>query len=191
MDLPSYFLEVWLLITIDLGVLEYYDSSENRFITETGGVVRFEYSLKVMYEWEGKWKKSFLKRDFTDEELLDFYKRMALDDFDDKFLTYDVIEMLRNYINDNQTATVFASSTETSSSKSNSGKLYTAEELYANMIMAGIPLEFENRNLNRLLTILRIISIKNEPPKKMAKADILKQNASLNEQRKAMYNTKG
>ena len=48
------------MIELDLGVLEYYDEEHNEFHYEHGGTVRFEYSLKVMYDWEAKWKKPFL-----------------------------------------------------------------------------------------------------------------------------------
>lgn len=177
------------MITIDLGSIEEYDADLNEFIYHAGGIVRFEYSLKVVYEWEGKWKKPFLKGESTDEELMDFYKRMALDPFDIRFLTNDLIRTLNEYISNTNTATIFTSHSQ--DGVSGKSKIYTSEEIYANMIAAGIPLEFENRNLNRLLTTLKIISIRNEPPKKMAKQDILKQNSSLNEQRKAMLKTKG
>lgn len=98
---------------------------------------------------------------------------------------------LRDYINDSSTATVFTSRDETKASPNNKGKFHTAEEIYAIMVQANVPIEWEKRNLNRLLVMLRIISLNNEPPKKMNKRDVLRQNASLNEQRKAMLKTKG
>lgn len=191
MNLTYYFsfLEVCDMITIDLGSVEEYDDALNEFVYHDGGIVRFEYSLKAVYEWEGKWKKAFLKGEATDDELIDFYKHMALDPFDTRFLTNDVINALNKYISNPNTATTFA--THGQDGVSGKSKIYTSEEIYANMIVAGVPLEFESRNLNRLLTTLKIISLRNEPPKKMAKQDILKQNTSLNEQRKAMLKTKG
>lgn len=181
------------MITLDLGTIEYFDSSSNQFIIKEGGVVRFEYSLKVLYEWEGKWKKPFLKGERTEEELLDFYMMMALDPVDREFMTYDVMAVLSKYIGDSNTATTFTTiqDRQNSNNSSKKGKHYTAEELYALMFSANIPLEFENRNLNRLMVILRIISSQNEPPKKMSKADIYRQNAELNAARKRKLNTKG
>lgn len=180
------------MITIDLGVIELYDSDSNTFEYIELGKVRFEYSLKAIYEWEAKWKKPFLKGGLNDEEYIDFYLHMALDPITKESITYDVAKTLSKYITEVPTATTFSTDmnpeTKTVSSKA---KFQTAEELYAIMINAGVPIEFEDRNLNRLLTILRIISIKNEPPKKMSQQDVLKQNASLNEQRKAMLKTKG
>jgi hypothetical protein len=62
------------MIAIDLGTIEYYDDINNEFVYDKGGIVRFEYSLKVLYDWEGKWKKPFLKGGLTDEEQMDFYR---------------------------------------------------------------------------------------------------------------------
>lgn len=180
------------MITIDLGTLEYYDSEKNEFVYEEGGKVRFEYSLKMLYEWEGKWKKAFLKgnKNLTTEEAVDFYIMMALDPIDKKFMTGEAMETLSKYVNDPQTATTFADGQNGNTSPSK-GKIFTSEELYAMMITSNVPLDFENRNLNRLITILRVISVQNTPPKKMSKNDIYRQNAALNAERKARLNTKG
>lgn len=181
------------MITIDLGTIEYYDGNLNEFVYDEGGIVRFEYSLKVLYDWEGKWKKPFLKGELTDNEWLDFYMMMALDPIEERFMTENVMRMLAEYISDSNTATTFTSidNGQNGNKTSSKGKLYTAEELYAMMFEAGIDIEFETRNLNRLLVILRIISSHNSPPKKMSKNDVYRQNASLNAQRKAQMKTKG
>lgn len=180
------------MITIDLGTMEYYDDDSNEFVYEQGGIVRFEYTLKTIYEWESKWRKPFLKGGLTDKETISFYKMMALDPFDEKFLTMDVMTVLGEYIADSNTATTFSSYQEDSNNQSSSrGKVYTAEEIYALMFEAGIPLEFENRNLNRLMVILRIIALHNNPPKKMTNQEILRQNAELNRKRREQYKTRG
>ncbi len=176
-----------------MGTIEYYDGEKNEFVYDDGGVVRFEYSLKVLYEWESKWKKPFLKGELTEQELVDFYKMMALDPIEEKFLTYEVMERLAEYIQSTNTATTFTSP-KTGQNENNyitKSKFYTSEELYALMFSAGVPLEFENRNLNRLFIILKIIGSYNNPPKKMSKQDVFKQNADLNAKRKAMLKTRG
>jgi hypothetical protein len=181
------------MITIDLGTIEYYDDIKNQFVYDEGGVVRFEYSLKIVYDWEARWRKPFLKGGLTEKELMDFYMSMALDPIKEEFLTSEVMTTLAEYIADSNTATTFSTPDEgqNGSQTSSRGKVYTAEEIYALMFTAQVPMEFETRNLNRLLVVLRIISSYNSPPKKMSKHDILKQNSSLNEKRKAMLNTKG
>lgn len=171
---------------------EVYDSENNQFTHIEGQAVGFEYSLKAVYNWEGKWKKPFLRNDLTNEEILDFYKLMALEPIRDEFLTVDIMRQLSEYINDPNTATTFTTNFGEGSAKGSSkGKINTSEEIYASMFSAGVPLEFENRNLNRLLALLKIISLANEDPKKMSKDDVMKQNASLNAQRKAMMKSKG
>ena len=59
------------------------------------------------------------------------------------------------------------------------------------MFMNQIPIEFENRNLNRLLVVLRVISNYNQPKEKMSHDDVINQNRQLNEERKRKYGTKG
>ena len=183
-------MEVSTLITIDLGQIEYYDESKNEFITEIGGVVRFEYSLKAIYEWEHKWRKPFLKGNLSREEYMDFYMLMALDPVDVKFIDDSVAMKLSKYISDSGTATVFNTMGDSSGGRKSS-KIYTSEELYALMALENIPIEFENRNLNRLLTILRVIASYKEPPKKMSKEAIVKQNSELNRLRREQMKTKG
>lgn len=170
--------------------LEYYDDENQQFIYETGQEVRFEYSLKAVYEWEQKWRKPFLKGGLTDEELIDFYVTMAIDPFDSRFLTMRVVKLLADYMQQPNTATTFTT-VEGTGRVQKKAKVYSAEEIYALMFSAGIDLEFENRNLSRLLVILKIISTQNEPQKNMSRQDILRQNASLNAQRKAQLKTKG
>ena len=112
------------MIQIDLGRVEEFDEEKNEFIYHDGGVVDFEYSLKVVYEWEAKWKKPFLKGgNVTEEEMLDFYRRMALQPFDERFLTREVISKLSDYITDPCTATHFINNTgDKKGPNANSGK---------------------------------------------------------------------
>ena len=59
------------------------------------------------------------------------------------------------------------------------------------MIASNIPMECEKWHLNRLLTLIRICSIKNAPPKKMSKREIIERNRVLNEARKKKLHTNG
>ena len=181
------------MITIDLGTIEYYDGNTNQFVYEDGGRVRFEYTLKMVYDWEAIWRKPFLKGEITEQEWIDFCLKMALDPIEEKFLTHDVKKLLAEYIKDNQTATTFSTPQDgqNGNNLTTKPKIHTAEELYALMFSAGVDVSFEHRNLNRLLVVLKIIGSYNNPPKKMSKQDILKQNSSLNAQRKAQMKSRG
>ena len=59
------------------------------------------------------------------------------------------------------------------------------------MCSYNIPVEFQKWHLNRLLTLLRVFKIKNEPSKKMSKSEIMRRNKSLNEARKNALGTRG
>lgn len=182
------------MIEIKLNDIEYFDPEENEFRYIKGDIIRFEYSLKAIYEWEAKWKKPFLKESktpHTDEEILDFCHMMALDPVNKSLITSSVVKKLNNYMSDKNTATIFTTSGNNSGSSTGSSKTYTSEEIYALMFEAGIPLEFENRNVNRLLIMLKIISLRNRPSKRMSRSEVLSQNARINAQRKAKYKTKG
>lgn len=175
-----------------MGTTEIYNADNNQFIEHKIGVVRFEYSLKVLYEWEAKWKKPFLRGDRTDEELLDFYTMMALDPIIPEAFTNDVVYRIAEYVSDANTATRFTSIDDGQNGNGMPKKKdYTAEEIYALMFINRIPLEFENRNINRLLTILRVISNYNSPPKKMTQDEIFRQNRELNKQRREQFKSKG
>lgn len=178
------------MITIPIDDQEDFDTTKGEFVTIKGGMIDFEYSLLAIAKWESKWKKPFLKGGLNGIETYDFYVTMAVNPIDPRLVTDDVMEILSNYIKDDKTATTF-------SQGQNDGKTRTvqqsstAEEIYAMMFNAGIPIEFESRNFNHLVTILRVIAAKNNPPKKMSKEDIYKQNAELNALRRKQLNSKG
>ena len=72
-----------------------------------------------------------------------------------------------------------------------SREIMTSELLYYYMIAANIPFECERWHLNRLLTLIRICSIKSQPEKKRPINEVMKSNAALNAARKKQFNTKG
>ena len=179
------------MITIRFDPMEYYNEDTNMFEYTGLRLVDFEYSLIAIARWEAKWKTPFLSSKFspTDIRLLDFYLCMSLDNtLTMDYLTQPACAILSKYIEDPQTATSFSSQNE---SNSRAQKVYTSEQIYALMCMNHVPIEFEERNLSRLFVMLRVISVYSEPPKKMSKQDILRQNSSINEQRKKQYNTRG
>lgn len=119
---------------------------------------------------------------------------MAITDkpLDRDCMTEEVMEVLKNYLQSQPTATKFATYGDSQNeSNLSSGKTYTAEEFYAMMFEAGIPLEFENRNFERLLILLRVMGSKHSKPKKMSKEEIYKQNRELNAKRRQQLKSKG
>lgn len=173
---------------------------EVEFIIHEGRTIRFEHSLRAVAEWEGKWKKPYLTNspnyEKTPNEVMDYFRCMALDDIDplyiSKISSEDLIRM-RDYINDTMSAVKFSDDIKSGrrSSLSRTGTETTAETIYYEMIQLGIPFECENWNLNRLLMLLRYCAEKEKPGKKMSQRDIMSRNASLNKMRRARLGSLG
>lgn len=91
-------------------------------------------------------------------------------------LTQSNIVEIREYMNDSMTATTFPKRSESK----NNGEQTTSELIYYWMIANNIPVEFEKWHIKRLLTLIRVCSVKNSPSKKMSRNEILRQNTELN-----------
>ena len=85
------------------------------------------------------------------------------------------------------TATTFHS---LSNSKPSS-EFTTSELIYYWMLSFNIPVEFEKWHLNRLITLIRVCSEKNQPQKKKSEAEILKEYARINEMNRKKYGIRG
>lgn len=101
-------------------------------------------------------------------------------------LTVENIEQINNYIDEPMTATTFS---ETNNTRSR--EIITSELIYYWMFSLNIPMECQKWHLNRLLTLIRVCNIKNAPPKKMSRRDIMSRNAALNAARRKKLNSKG
>jgi hypothetical protein len=89
------------------------------------------------------------------------------------------------------TATWFNDKSQGGARPGKKGQVVTSELIYYWMIAYDIPSEYQKWHLNRLLTLIRICEIKNQPSKKMSKKNILSSNRSLNEARKKAMGTRG
>ena len=182
-----------LEITIPAVKLETFDERTNKFVNinikET--TLRLEHSLVSLSKWESKWCKPFLKKEQkTQEETIDYVKCMTLTQNVDpmvyKFISADNFKKISDYIESQHTATYIR---DIKGKKSR--EPVTSELIYYWMISLNIPFECQKWHLNRLLTLIKVCSMKNQPPKKMSKSAILAQNDALNEQRLKQLKTKG
>jgi hypothetical protein len=170
---------------------EYWDELKNEFVTIKGQTLQLEHSLVSLSKWESKWNKSFLfKQEKTFEETLDYVRCMTITQNVKPetyyHLTKENYDAVLEYINAPMTATTFSKSNERPSNE-----VITSELIYYWMISLNIPMECQKWHLNRLLTLIRVCNIKNQPSKKMSKRDVMSRNAALNAARKKRYNTKG
>lgn len=151
-----------------------------------------EHSLLSLSKWEMKWHKPYLSREpKTEEENFDYIRCMCLTEPNDPnvfyALTEDNIKSIADYISNPMTATTFHNQ-----DKRPSREIITNELIYFWMTSFNIPFDpCQKWHLNRLMTLIEVASIKNQPSKKMNKRDILSQNAALNAARRAKYGTRG
>lgn len=167
-----------------------WDERNQQFLSIKETTIQLEHSLLSISKWESKWNKSFINtKDKTEDELIDYIKCMTITKNVDPniyvCLTAENIQEIVNYINAPMTATTIRDT-----GKSNH-EIVTSELIYYWMISLNIPVKFEKWHWNRLITLIRVCSIKNQPAKKMSRGEIMQRNAALNAARKKRWNTKG
>ena len=164
---------------------ELWDEQKQEFINTKEQVLQLEHSLISLSKWEAKWCKVFLsKQEKTQEETIDYIKCMTITPNVDpevyNHLTRENIKEIEDYIAAPMTATYFSSDNAGKSSR----EQVTSELIYYWMIALNIPFECQKWHLNRLLTLIRICNIKNQPAKKMSRKEIMSRNAALNAARR-------
>lgn len=184
------------MLTITVPAKEFFDEKTNEFFWIKEHKLVLEHSLVSISKWEAKWQKPFLDRNtkLTPTENLDYIRCMTLtQNVDPKVylaLTKDNLKQISDYIASSRTATWFSSGDETQK-RTRGSEVVTSELIYYWMVAYQIPFECQKWHINRLLTLIRICDIKNQPPKKMNKNSVLKDNRAINEARKARLKTKG
>ena len=172
---------------------ELYDEQHQEFLAmDKEQILQLEHSLVSLSKWESKWHKAFLgKEDKTTEEIMDYVRCMTLNKNVNpnayRLLTKKNIEEISDYINDPMTATTFSSNNQ----KGHNKEILTNEIIYYYMVAFGIPSEYQKWHLNRLMTLIKVCDIKNQPQKKMSKKEIMNRNAALNAARRKQLNSKG
>ena len=180
------------MLRITIPAVEQWDEAKQEFIYTKEQTLSLEHSLVSISKWESKWCKPFLtKQEKTFEETLDYIKCMTITQNVDpevyNYLTNENIKEINEYIGAPMTATYFSDEKTSKTSR----EQVTAELIYYWMIALNIPFECQKWHLNRLLTLIKVCSIKNQPPKKRSKKDIMSRNAALNAARRKQLNTKG
>lgn len=179
------------MLRITIPATEQWDERKQEFISTKECSLQLEHSLVSLSKWESKWHKPFLGKDEkSEEEIIDYVRCMTITQNVDPTVYYALnaqnVQAIKDYIDDPMTATTFREV----GGKSNN-EIITAELIYYWMVALQIPFECQKWHLNKLLTLIRVCNIKNQPDKKMDPKQVMKQNAALNAARRKKMNTKG
>ena len=185
------------MLNLTFKAKELFNESTNQFVTLPSCEIKMEHSLFVLSKWEAKYKKPFLsqqeKHKKTNDEMIDYFRMMCVcspevDIF--PFFDEEEVKLIADYINDKQTATWF---NDANKPKSHSNRIITSELIYYWLSALQLDWEVQHWPLNRMLTLVEIANIEQQPKKKnkMPKSSMYAQRRALNEQRRAMNGSNG
>lgn len=174
------------MFPIQLEPKEIWDEENEQFLyfgPEKTLNLNLEHSLVSISKWESKYHKPYLSSEKTADEALDYLQMMVIGEYEDKIdkdwfkvLTRQQVEEIDRYVNDPMTATTFSSDKEVKEKEKNgnknkklNGEIITNELMYYWMTALNIPFECQYWHLNRLITLVRVCSIKNQPKDKKKK----------------------
>lgn len=172
---------------------ELYDEESNEFSVVHVATLEFEHSLVSLSKWEAKYQKPFLgKGEKTKEEVFGYLKAMlATPNVSEEVffkLSPENLERINNYIESKESATTFNNLPK----QKGSVETITSELIYYWMVALNIPFDpCEHWHLNRLLSLIKICNVKNSPPKKMSKAEMIAERNRLNAERRAKRGSTG
>lgn len=176
------------MLEINVAMEESFNENTSKFVVTASTKVTLEHSLVSVSKWESLWKRAFLgKKEKTPAEILSYIKMMILDDelppgvF--QKLVENHLEQIQAYIADEMTATKLHHDPNAPTSR----EVITSELIYYWMISLNVPVEFQYWHLNRLITLIRVINLKNTPKKKMS----LTERRDLNRRRLSKHRTRG
>ena len=173
------------MLKLKVQTVEGFDEATEKFVGMEFFELELEHSLVSLSKWEMFFEKPFLSNEKkTPEETLYYIKCMELtggvpDEIWSK-LTEANVEEINAYINAKMSGTTIFE-------PKNNGRSETisAELIYYWMSALQIDWQAQNWHLNRLMTLIRIANIKNQPQKKMSARETAQRMAELNQKRLA------
>lgn len=178
------------MLELEIYKPEVYDEETNEFSLPFVGLLKLEHSLRSISKWESKWEIPYIgDKPKTDEQTLDYLRCMIVEG-DEKslaYLTRGNLETVAKYIDAKMSATWFSDR----GNRPPSREVITSEVIYYWMVALQIDFQCQDWHLNRLLTLIKVANEKNQPPKKMSKADLAARNRELNAKRREQQRTSG
>lgn len=183
------------MLTIEVPDLELFNQQTEEFIYIKATTLKFENSLVSISKWESKWHVPFPcyqtkaiaeinEIAFTEENFIDYLRCMCITQNVDpeifKYLPYESMMAIKNYMEDPMTATK-VSHIQTTQHKE---RIVTNEVVYFWMTSYQIPFEAAKWHINRLLTLINVASVENAPKKKMTSAETANKYRAINAARR-------
>lgn len=171
---------------------EFWNDEAQEFYSIKPCVLQLEHSLLSIARWESKWEKPFFsKEERSHLENISYIQCMCLKPVRDPrvfdLLSEENFAAIEKYLTDSHSATTIR---DRGRAPGGRGSFVTSELIYYWMITYSIPFECEKWNISRLLKLIDICRIKNDP-KKMSKRETAKSYAELNRTRRAKAHSKG
>lgn len=185
------------MLTITVPDKEWFNNETEEFLYVKGATITMEHSLLSLAKWESKWQKAFLDRieELTPEEMIDYFRCMTINSKVDSSI-YAAIwndlklrSMVMEYINNPMSAVKFKE--DKGRPNSSIKDSITSDIVYYWMVANNIPFECEKWHVNRLITLIRICGMKNNPEKTMSNQELFRRNKALNAARRKKLRSKG
>lgn len=180
------------MLRLKIAPTEMWDERKQEFVQTGERELMLEHSLVSLAKWESKWQKPFLdQKPKTGDEMLDYVRCMTITqnvspETYSRLTTGNMAE-IEQYISRPMAATTFSAEQH----GNRNGEKTTAELIYYWMVTLSIPFECEKWHLNRLLALIRVCNLKNQPARKKSQRAILQENRALNAARRQRLRTRG
>lgn len=182
------------MLELTIEASESFDPRRSKIVRHPEIRVSLEHSLLAISKWESIWEIPFLGREQKTQEQLASYVIIMSDgkltEEDLLRFTEEDYEKIRTLLNRKYTATYFSDS----ATDKGPSQIVTSELLYYWMTANNIPFECERWHISRLMTLIRVAAIKNNPePQKNGRvtSQILSERAALNKKRREELGTTG
>lgn len=180
------------MLKLTVVLSEEFDNEENEFITETIDI-ELEHSLASLSKWEAIWEVPLMSTpDKSNEMNFSYLECMCVTPNvpPEVFHKLDVDQqnLIAEYIDKRSTATWFNNAPP----EARSGEALTAELIYYWMSSFHIDWQAQYWHLNKLLTLIKVFSIKQDnKPKPVNQRKRQMDIARINAQRRAELGTNG